>query len=85
MYVIELYFPNEEKPFGVVGINDDGTPYMEGVEEDMFEDILEGPIDDPEGEIIESSNSEEYMEAVKFKLLKTAYDNELVIKGPFKR
>jgi len=85
MFILELYEPGQDTPYGTIALDKNNQPVTTGLDTEYFDEWLSGAMENDAGDIVEAKDGVKFLEAVKYKLLKNVYDDELIIKGPIER
>jgi len=82
MLLLRLYKGDDNKPYGIIGLDDKNKVFVKGLDETYYMNWLDGVIDDEEGNEHTAKDGKEFLKAVQYKLMKNVYDNELNVEGP---
>ena len=83
MLIIEWWAKNGKKPFGIVGLDDKGKLFVNGLDEEYYLDDLETNILDEDDNQLTEKDGVKFLEAVRDRYTRNISQGELSINGPF--
>lgn len=86
MHIIEWWRKGRSKPYGIVGLDDNGKLFVKGdLDEEYLLDDLSTNVEDEDGNQLTEKDGVKFLNGVIERYMRNVseYDGALLIKGPF--